>query len=171
MPATTRKTTPAPAARPAAAPRRRKPLAAATLADATDGPLRGLVGYALRRAQLRVFDDFFEQVSGESITPARFSALMLLSAHPGVTQAEVAHSLDIAPSGVATLLDSLEQAGLVRREPLEQNRRAYALHLTASGTAKLRRVLALVGEHEARVCARLSREEKDTLLELLSRVG
>ena len=32
-------------------------------------------------------------------------------------------------------------------------------------------VLALVGEHEARVCARLSREEKDTLLELLSRVG
>jgi DNA-binding MarR family transcriptional regulator len=157
---------------PAAAPlRRRQPLPAATLADATDGPLRGLIGYALRRAQLRVFDDFFEQLAGESITPARFSALMVVHAHPGVTQAELAHSLDIAPSGVAALLDSLEKAGFVRRSPIEQNRRAYALNLTTAGNAKLRRLGELVAEHESRVCARLSTEEKRRLLDLLARVG
>lgn len=159
------------ALKPAVPLRRRKPLPAATLADATDGPLRGLIGYALRRAQLRVFDDFFEQLAGESITPARFSALMVVHAHPGVTQAELAHSLDIAPSGVAALLDSLEKDGFVRREPIEQNRRAYALHLTSSGNAKLRRLSQLVAEHESRVCARLSADEKRRLLEMLSRVG
>jgi DNA-binding MarR family transcriptional regulator len=174
MPVSVRRAARAPSPGPEAAPatpRRRKPLAAATLADATDGPLRGLIGYALRRAQLRVFDDFFEQVAGEAITPARFSALMVVNAHPGVTQAELAHSLDIAPSGVAALLDSLEQSGLVRREALEQNRRAYALHLTAAGRQKLARLMELVSKHEARVCARLSADEKRQLLALLARVG
>jgi DNA-binding MarR family transcriptional regulator len=142
-----------------------------TLDQAADETISGLIGYALRRAQLRVFDDFFSTVSGEGITPARFSALMVVSANPGISQQALAQSLNIARSGVVMLVDWLEEAGLVSREALEEDRRAVALHLTRKGRDRLKRIVQLVDAHESRVCSQLSAKEKETLLELLSRVG
>jgi DNA-binding MarR family transcriptional regulator len=139
--------------------------------EAVDSPIRGLIGYALRRAQLRVFDDFFSTVSAEGITPARFSALMVVSANPGISQQALAQSLNIARSGVVMLVDWLEAAELVAREPLEEDRRTYALRLTRKGRERLKRIVQLVDAHEARVCSQLSAKEKETLLQLLSRVG
>jgi DNA-binding MarR family transcriptional regulator len=132
--------------------------------------LGGLIGYALRRAQLRVFEDFYA-LAGEGITPARFSALIVIDANPGISQTALAQSLGIARSGVVAVIDTLEDMGLVDRDAIEDDRRAYALRLTRKGRERLERLRSLVKVHEARVTARLTEREKQTLLELLAKVG
>ena len=139
--------------------------------SASEGELSALIGYALRRAQLRVFDDFYETLSVEGITPARFSALAVIDANPRINQSVLAQTLDIARSGVVMLVDTLEALGLVSREPIEADKRAYALRLTKNGKTTLQRIRRQVAVHEARVCAHLKHAEKRALLELLSRVG
>lgn len=133
--------------------------------------LDGLIGYALRRAQLKVFEDFYAALSVAGITPARFSALILIDANPGIGQTVLARSLNIARSGVVTLADTLESLGLVTRDPIAGDKRAYALNLTPAGRGTLKRVRDQVQVHEARVCAKLTKAEKALLLEMLARVG
>jgi len=137
----------------------------------SEGELSGLIGYALRRAQLRVFDDFYAALSVEGITPARFSTLAIIDGNPGISQTSLAQTLDIARSGVVMLIDTLEQLDLVSREPIEADKRSYALHLTRGGKTALQRIRRQVAIHEARVCARLDEKEKKWLLKMLARVG
>jgi DNA-binding MarR family transcriptional regulator len=137
----------------------------------SESDLGNFIGYALRRAQLRVFDDFYKTLSIAGITPARFSALVIVDANPGISQTALAQTLDIARSGVVMLIDTLEELNLVSREPLAADKRAYALHLTRAGRATLLRVRRQVAVHEARVCAQLGAKDKKTLLEMLRRVG
>jgi DNA-binding MarR family transcriptional regulator len=135
-----------------------------------EGMLGGLIGYALRRAQLRVFEDFYA-LAGEGVTPARFSALIVIDGNPGISQTALAQALGIARSGVVSLIDTLEEMGLVRREAIAGDKRAYALQLTKKGRERLDRLRSLVKLHESRVTSKLSGKEKSQLLELLSRVG
>lgn len=46
---------------------------------------------------------------------------------------DLADRLGIVPRSLTTVIDALEQAGLVRREIDPQNRRAIRLHLTGHG--------------------------------------
>ena len=48
---------------------------------------------------------------------------------------ELADHLGIVPRSVTTVIDALEEAGLVRREIDPHNRRAIRLHLTDRGRA------------------------------------
>ena len=93
----------------------------------SEGDLGCFIGYALRRAQLRVFDDFYRTLAAERITPARFSALVIIDANPGISQTALAQTLDIARSGVVTLIDTLEHWELVSREPIAADKRAYEI--------------------------------------------
>src|SRR5690606_26563340 len=48
------------------------------------GVLDDLLGYALRRAQLRIYQDFFEALDAWDITPPRFSAMTLIHHNRGM---------------------------------------------------------------------------------------
>ena len=48
---------------------------------------------------------------------------------------ELADRLGIVPRSLTTVIDALEEAGLVRREIDPRNRRAILLHLTDRGAA------------------------------------
>ena len=50
------------------------------------GELSGLLGYSLKRAQLKVFEDFLRCVAPLQLTPAQFSVLLLLEKNPGRNQ-------------------------------------------------------------------------------------
>jgi DNA-binding MarR family transcriptional regulator len=52
---------------------------------------------------------------------------------------DLARRLVLTRSGATRLVDRLEQAGLVRREPTEDDRRGAAVVLTTAGTRALRR--------------------------------
>lgn len=134
------------------------------------GPLPGLMGYALRRAQLLVFQDFHRHFADEDIRPAQFSVLVILKYNPGLRATQVATSLGIKRTNFVPLLDGLESRGLAERRRVPGDRRASALFLTATGEAMLARLERLVEAHEARFAARLGPEGRFQLMGLLHRL-
>ena len=70
------------------------------------------------------------------LTPAQERALRLIArAEEPPRMTEVADRLGIVPRSLTTVIDALEQAGLVRREIDPRNRRAILLLLTERGAA------------------------------------
>src|SRR5438874_13406814 len=59
------------------------------------GELSDLLGYSLKRAQLKVIEDFLRCFAPLQLTPAQFSLLLLLDKNPGRIQAEIANTLGI----------------------------------------------------------------------------
>ena len=77
-----------------------------------------------------------ERLAPLGLTPAQERALRIITRSeepPRMT--ELADRLGIVPRSVTTVIDALEQAGLVRREIDPHNRRAIRLHLTDQGRA------------------------------------
>ncbi|HEY0934989.1 MAG TPA: MarR family transcriptional regulator [Trebonia sp.] len=72
------------------------------------------------------------------LTPAQARALRLIARDAGeepLRMTELADRLRIVPRSVTTVVDALEEAGLVRREIDPRNRRAILLQLTERGEA------------------------------------
>lgn len=131
------------------------------------GPLPRLTGYALRRAQLTVFEDFIATLAELDLRPAQYSVLLVLERNPGSTQTAVAAALGIQRANFVTLLDGLERKDLARREPSPTDRRSHALTLTPHGEAVLRRAHQLVAEHDARMVAKVGVERWNELLSVV----
>jgi DNA-binding MarR family transcriptional regulator len=141
------------------------------LPDVDYGVLDTLTGYANRRAQIRIYEDFVRSLAAWQITPPRFSALQIIARNPGVRLTDLARILGIARSGAVMLFDALEAMQLVAREPSPTDRRAYALALTATGRQTLAAVTEAVCDHDARIGAQLSEAERQTLLRLLDKLA
>jgi DNA-binding MarR family transcriptional regulator len=131
------------------------------------GLLPGLVGYVLRRAQLKVFEDFIHAFEPLGLRPAQFSALLLIEANPGRSQREIAAGLGIQRPNFVAMMDEFETRGLARRTRSLVDRRSHALILTSAGAELLVRAKGVVAEHEARVTAGLGEADRLRLLALL----
>lgn len=77
--------------------------------------------------------------------------------------------IDKAP--LVGLLNALETQGLVERRPHPSDRRAFAVHLTQAGTAKLAAAEEVNAEVTARFFAPLVPAERQTLHDLLTRLA
>ena len=135
------------------------------------GALAQMTGYALRRAQIAVFEDFNHTLAETGLRPAQFSVLLMLHQTPGLTQSAVAAALGIQRANFVTLINDLERAGLAERAASLTDKRSHALHLTPKGQATLTRALELQSVHEARVQAAVGQNNVGTLLEVLMRLG
>lgn len=129
------------------------------------------LGYALRRAQVRAYELYFEMLGNMDLTPARVTALSLIAMEPEINQAALAKRLDIAGPSVLKLVDALESAKLIRREDVANDRRRYSLALTATGRAKLDALRVALGDYEERLAKGLSATERRQLMDLLGRVA
>ena len=78
------------------------------------GELSELLGYSLKRAQLKVFEDFLRCVAPLQLTPAQFSVLLLLDKNPGRNQTEIASTLGILRPNFVAMLDGLESRDCAR---------------------------------------------------------
>lgn len=133
------------------------------------GPLSEYLGYALRRAQLKVFQDFIDALAELDLRPAHFSVLIVIDANPGVLQSQACAALGIQKANFVPLLDALQKRGLLRR--VAHDGRANGLHLTDDGRKLLVRARRLHDRHERRVGADLSPLQRKRLLAALNRIA
>ena len=116
----------------------------------------------LRRAQA-------DRLAPLGLTPAQERALRIVTrSEEPLRMTELADRLGIVPRSVTTVIDALEQAGLVRRETDPRNRRAIRLHLTDRGRAvrdDMREARRRAAED---LFAPMSAEDRKALAELLS---
>ena len=90
----------------------------------------------LHRLTRRVRRGQAQQLAPLGLTPAQERALRVITrADEPRRMTELADQLGIVPRSLTTVIDALEEAGLVRREVDSRNRRATLVHLTEKGAA------------------------------------
>jgi DNA-binding MarR family transcriptional regulator len=136
------------------------------------GELSELLGYSLKRAQLKIFEDFLRCVAPLQLTPAQFSVLMLVDKNPGRNQTEIAATLGILRPNFVAMLDGLESRDLCTRMRSTNDRRSHVLLLTDKGRAVLARAKKLVAaKHEARLNELLGPTNRVVLLSMLTKIA
>jgi DNA-binding MarR family transcriptional regulator len=130
--------------------------------------LAGHAGYAVRRFQIWIFQDFIRTLAAVDIRPTQYSVMTVIGANPGLSQMAVAKRLGIERARLVHLLDSLEQRDLVSRVKSATDRRSHALHLTARGKTALTQFRRLAAEHERHVSEKIGKENRERLLQILA---
>jgi len=134
------------------------------------GDLDDHLGYVLRRAQLAGFEAFHQATAGVDITPARYTALVIVGANPGLSQSALGAALGTARSGAMTLTDWMEKRGWVERRNRPEDGRSWGLYLTRRGDERLRELNLRVRANDARFSGRLTAQELATLRSLLEKL-
>ncbi|WP_462383014.1 MarR family winged helix-turn-helix transcriptional regulator [Pseudomonas sp. Marseille-QA0892] len=146
--------------------------AAAKDGAATPSPwLDNLVGYALRRAQMKVFQHLVDQLSQHDLRPAQFTAMAIIEQEPGLMQADLARKLAIEPPQLVLLLNKLESRGLAERVRAKQDKRSYGLYLSKEGKALLRKLKKLAEASDSKATEPLDEDERAHLLALLHKIN
>lgn len=130
--------------------------------------LVGHAGYAVRRFQLWIFQDFIKTLAAVDIRPTQYSVMTVIGANSGLSQMAVAKRLGIERARLVHLLDSLEARDFVSRIPSATDRRSHALHLTARGKTALAQFRRLAAEHERHVAEKIGKENREQLLQILA---
>ncbi len=126
---------------------------------------RAIVGVAARS---------IHEVSDE-VTLAQLRLLVLVDARGDLAMGELADALGVTPSTATRLCDVLEAKGLLRREPMADNRRVVIATLTDDGLALVRRALdrrrALLGAAVARLTPAAQQRLARSLRDLTDALG
>jgi DNA-binding MarR family transcriptional regulator len=133
--------------------------------------LTSIVGYPLRRAQLAVFEDFNRRFVALKLSPAQYSALVIIAANPGRKQSEIAGALGIQRPNFVAMMDELERRGLAERLRTPVDRRSRALALTAAGAALVARARRVQAEQEREVERLIGRKGREQLVAALARLS
>ena len=110
-----------------------------------------------------------EALESIGLTPALFGLLNVLGVRDGAIQLELATTMGIDPSTLVSLVDELESAGLAKRRPHPNDRRAREVTITAKGRRLLERGRRMALQVEDEVLRGLTTAERRELLTLLRR--
>lgn len=135
-----------------------------------DTSLDELIGYAIRRAQLKVFQHFVNKLAAFELRPAHFSAMAIIDQNPGLMQADLARALAIEPPQLVPLLDKLEARTLAVRVRCKPDKRSYGIFLSKAGEQLLKELKQLAMESDIESTDALTIDERATLLELLRKI-
>ena len=100
-----------------------------------------------------------------------YSVLALACGGLGPTQRQLAAFLRLDPSQIVALVDGLESAGLVRREPDPTDGRSKVVVATAAGERLHVRARAATARAEEVALAALTADERARLRELLAKIA
>ncbi len=138
-----------------------------------DAPARRRLPPLLRRAWYGLNQAFRRRIAHLDITPDQFTVLRtLLEADAlGLTQRELSQCMTSDPNTVASLLQRMEEAGLLSRKAHEKDKRAHRITLLAKGREKyeVAREIAIVLQSEVLDVVPVARRE--TFLEDLALVA
>ena len=157
---------------------RRKDAKPAGGADQKPGALAGtadydvlpdLLGFWIRRAQVKVLRSFAHHLEAHRFSPTEVAALILMSANEGLSQIALASALDADQSTVVNMLLSLEQRNMISRIRHPRDRRYQVLSLTPDGSKAVQGIKSALNRHDRSLQAKLSPSERKTLLALLRR--
>jgi DNA-binding MarR family transcriptional regulator len=135
------------------------------------GPPGGSVVFLLSSLGFVASRAFHDALAPLGLEPRHFGVLNLVAGSEGISQQALTDPLRIPASRLVAIVDDLEQQGLVTRRRNPDDRRAYALHLTANGRKTLDRARRASVENEQRFTAALKPAERDQLLGLLGRLA
>ncbi|WP_241127087.1 MarR family winged helix-turn-helix transcriptional regulator [Novosphingobium terrae] len=134
-------------------------------ADA-DHPMSALPGFTLRRAANAMMAELAGRLVALDLKISDASVLLLVGGRADMTSSDIGRLLDIQRANMVPLLNRLEGAGLIMREPID--RKSQAIVLTPEGEAKLEEVRATTARFEGDLMARIPAEHREHFLPALN---
>nr|BFD91278.1 hypothetical protein KitaXyl93_26380 [Kitasatospora sp. Xyl93] len=129
---------------------------------------------AMTRAIKRIRRQTGWRLEPYGITPGQARALRMLAHVPGcetpdhaMRLSDLADKLHIAPRSATTVVDALEEAGLVERSPDPADRRAVRILLTEAGRAAVDRIGQVRDEVAQEYFGEVSPADEEVLLRVL----
>lgn len=110
-------------------------------------------------------------MAGVELEPRHFALLRAIEVHEGQAQNALVERLQIPASSMVSLVDHLEERGLVERHVHPSDRRSRTLHLTDPGKKLVAEAGARAFALESKLCAGLTSDERLTLIGWLQHVG
>ena len=138
-----------------------------------DAPERRRLPPLLRRALYGLNQSFRMRIAHLEITPDQFTVMRtLLEGDPQViTQRELTYAMTSDPNTVASLLQRMEEAGLVERKPHEKDKRAHRIQLREGGKRKYEAARQIAVELQSDILSGLPEERREEFLEDLAVVA
>ncbi len=103
----------------------------------SSGPLDKSPSHLLHRALQRALDIYAETAGPTAVTQRQYAVLAAVSAHEGLTQADLVRSTGIDRSTLAELVARMLGKGLIGRERSNEDGRANTVSLTDKGRIAL----------------------------------
>ncbi len=129
------------------------------------------VAFLLAQVGSHAARKFAERLEPINLTPPSVGILGILRKSGGLSQQALAAKLRMHPSGLVSIIDDLEERGLLKRQDKPDDRRVYELHVTDKGQALFSDIGRIAQGHEKSLCAALSEAEREQLREMLQRIA
>lgn len=133
----------------------------------SDLPIGGLISVLHRHRNILINT----RMEGLGISAGTFSPLMYLAHNPDATQDVISMHLSIDKAAIARAFRRLEEEGLVRRIPDEENRRKMRLILTTKGRDTVREMTAIADGIDRDITAGLTDGERGQFLTMLRTIA
>lgn len=114
--------------------------------------------------------NFMERVKPSGLTLGQPKILDYLKDHNGASQREIAAACHIEPGSLTSVLNRMEEKGLIERRMLDGNRRTFYIFMTEDGI----RLKEVVEENflsiEEKAFKDITKEEQDAFMQTFSKI-
>ena len=114
--------------------------------------------------------ELLNRLKNTGLTIGQPKVLDYLKDHDGAGQKEIARGCQIEPGTLTTILNRMEDAGLVERRMLNGNRRSLYVFLTEKGKGQLKLVTEAFSAMEEKAFQDISETERATFMRLMHRI-
>lgn len=114
--------------------------------------------------------NFMEQVKPSGLTSGQPKVLDYLRDHNGANQREIAAACHIEPGSLTSVLNRMEEKGLIERRMLDGNRRTFYIFMTEKGTQLKNIVEKNFVSIEEKAFRNISSKEQAAFMETFSKI-
>lgn len=142
-----------------------------TIVSINFGPLATWVGFNLRMAQESSFQTFSRLSAEVGESPGRFATLTLISRNPGISQTDLSQAAGRDKSSLTPVVEDLVRRGLVERQRLTHDRRAYCLNVTREGKKTLAVMTRCARRHERYLDKIIGKRDRKRFIQILKKLA
>ncbi|WP_280468509.1 MarR family winged helix-turn-helix transcriptional regulator [Nocardia cyriacigeorgica] len=135
----------------------------------TPMPAAERIGSYIKRAEQALNAAKNAALKPAGVTVAQYAALLGLVENPGISAAALARLCGVTPPTMNTVLTNLVDRGLIERTPHAWHRNVLETRLTEAGEKAMRDADARAIAVERAVAAGFTEDERQTLIDLLTR--
>ena len=114
--------------------------------------------------------ELLSRLRDTGLTIGQPKILDYLKDHNGISQKEIAKGCHIEPGTLTTLLNRMEEAGLVERRMMHGNRRSLYVFLTEKGSLLSRQVDHAFSDLEEQAFRDISSEDREKFLRIFQHI-
>ena len=120
--------------------------------------------YLIMANQMLVQKSLMDQIKDTGLTIGQPKILDYLKEHDGSNQKEIARACFLEAGSLTTILNKMEEKGLIERRILNGNRRSFHIFMTEEGKRKQQIVDKAFKEIEQKALSDISEEEYEYFL-------